>query len=200
MSDRSEVLLLEERAGQPYSQGHMAMYETVAALLQGQPGRILEIGFGVGYGLRKLIEADCINSYVGIERDPLCVGHVTRTLMVEQLPGVYLLEADFLTITDAQIRSHFGEANADVSLCIEVLEHVPRSKGLDFLVKLRNITSQALLLSTPNSNTSTHGIYRPAQVLKLLEMAGFPHVACLSWQWTTFFLATLEPMNGSRRR
>ena len=48
---------MKERGGKGYAPMHQAMYKTIVELLRDKPANILEVGFGIGYGLELLMEA-----------------------------------------------------------------------------------------------------------------------------------------------
>src|SRR5262245_33601462 len=65
--DCNEYLALMRRRGKDYSKGHRIMYEVPIVALTGQRRRILEAGFGIGWGLERMLRADIVETYVGYE-------------------------------------------------------------------------------------------------------------------------------------
>lgn len=109
------------RDGRIHSYAHQI--ETVVAL---KPSRILEIGQGPGMvaaALRSL-GIDVVTLDAQAELDPNLVGSVT------QIPA--------------------PDKSFDVSLCCQVLEHLPFEKFVSALTELRRVTRHGLVLSLPD--------------------------------------------------
>lgn len=167
---------LQKRHGAEYSLGHRLMYDTPITLLTGRKSKILDVGFGVGYGLDRMIAADIIDRYVGFEPNPdsfnyvkARVGHryeLVQEPFVKAVPGF------------------------DHVFCIEVIEHVEMDKHARFLSALRSSTVRTLWLSTPDvRNVPSEGV-RMAQTWKtMLNDAGFNDVTVHTEQWTVLFIA-----------
>jgi len=57
-----------EKYGLPdYSKGHQRMYGGPIELLRGEPCSIIEVGFGIGYGLKLMDSSLRLSSYFGVE-------------------------------------------------------------------------------------------------------------------------------------
>lgn len=182
----NEVQLHRKREGKEYSLGHRAMYESAIALLQDKPAKILEVGFGIGWGLDKMLKANCVDEYLGVEPCKESFDFVTQYLETNPNPKVTLEHACWTDLMESRIEKDFI---ADFSFCIEVLEHIPGHEHYAFLKKLAKFTDKALFLSTPNKKTSSHGLVAPDQCADFLKLAGFKSVTWIEWQWTTFFTA-----------
>ena len=175
----SEVELLRKRYNRPYSRGHRAMYEAVAALMQEKFGYILEIGAGIGYGAQILAEKNCFSEITMVEPSGDCYDYILKNV------PKFSMNLIPTTFQEASLPGEY-----DVSTCIEVIEHIPREQWHDFLTKIHMHTIKTLFLSTPNIETSPHGVATPKEVCAALEKAGFEYVSYFEWQWTTFFMAT----------
>ena len=89
------------------------MYTGPAELLADGRSEILEVGFGIGFGLEVLTRKNCFRRYVGVEIDGACYDYV-RSLPVGQRPDVTLLCGDFRELAlDDQF---------DYAFCIEVID------------------------------------------------------------------------------
>ncbi len=159
------------------------MYTTVAEMLSDRPAKILEVGFGIGYGLKTLINAKCLQRYLGVEIEKDCCEFVEPLSKDHDLT---IINGNWLTIDDSQIKS-WGR-KADFSLCIEVIEHIASFNRQRFVARLLEHTDKALFLSTPNINTNGHGVMTAEETKLLILGAGFKSVVYIEWQWTTLFI------------
>jgi len=187
MGEMNEVQKLKERHYQPYTEGHRRMYTTIAELLGNRPAKILEVGFGIGYGLDLLVRLNCVKKYLGVEKDKDCFDYVRSWRMGHrQSERIKLIHADWFTMNVDEIDWLGG--GADFSLCIEVIEHMEKIQALAMLTRILPQTKHALFLSTPNSTTQEHGRLSTEEVRELVWNAGFRSVAHVEWQWTTLFV------------
>ena len=159
------------------------MYTAVAEMLSDRPAKILEVGFGIGYGLKTLIDAKCCGRYLGIEIEKDCCEFVEPLSKDNNLK---LINGNWLTIDDSEFK--FLAGKADFSLCIEVIEHIASFNRQRFVARLFDHTDKALFLSTPNINTNGHGVMTAEETRLLILSAGFKSVVYIEWQWTTFFI------------
>jgi len=176
------------RGGAPYSEGHRRMYTTIAEILGNRPAKILEIGFGIGYGLEQLFKSKCIEDYFGVEIDKECVDFVENLMFhfedsYDDKSVITLKHADWLEMPIEEL-----EFFPDFTLCIEVMEHIKEAQWLPFLQKIKPQTKHALFLSTPNKNTHRHGVMSVEKTRRLILAAGFNSVAQVEWQWTTLYV------------
>jgi len=115
-----------------------------------QPGdRVLDVGFGLGYGLR--IMAEKAEELMGIEVDKKAVSHAQR--LVPNIPEICELK---------HYNGHsipYDNNFFDVVSCIDVIEHVPDYMNL--LEEMKRVSNRVILLSTPNrlpENTKSDGM------------------------------------------
>jgi len=169
----NEYKNLVARKFQAYSQPHCALYGVIAEMLSYHPARVLEVGFGIGYGIQQLIQKNCLKYYVGIEPDKEnydYVMHQSKMPNLDRLINSGWLEADI------------GTEMFDFTLCIEVVEHTPKNLISQFVKKLHDHTKGVLFLSTPDINTNRHGIFTKAEIVEALKLSGFKDVVDIEWQ------------------
>lgn len=174
----NEVEKLKERHYQPYSEGHRKMYTVPIDLLSGQQKHsILDVGFGIGFGLSEMIKCDCFTSYTGLEPDIETYQFVKNNSLYGH-QNINLINQSLL-LYEGLIQ--------DYVFCIEVIEHI-EEKDLDiFIRKLSNNTGKCMFLSTPDIRDSPHGIKTSLEWRELL-FAGFSDVVFVRSQWTTLFV------------
>ncbi len=184
-----ELHNLNMRGGADYTEGHCRMYTPIAEILGNCPANILEIGFGIGYGLKKLLESNCVGNYLGIESDKECVDYVSNKGSYGLTTNAKMLLAckDWTKIDDEFVRKHFG-GQADFVLCIEVVEHVAGPVRSEMVKKALTHTGKTMFLSSPNSETSGHGVMSVAECRAFILSCGFNSVAHIEWQWTTMYV------------
>lgn len=171
----NEYRALQKRHGKPYSLGHQIMYEVPIWLMRGKKRRILEAGFGIGWGLGRMLEEGVVGSYVGYEPCKEAFDYVQEK------------HGKSLDVTLINEPFHGSNKPFDHVFCIEVLEHVPMEGHMAFLRALR-ATGGTLWMSTPDVSTSAEGVRTAGEWRDMLKMAGFGEVVVLEEQWTTFFM------------
>jgi 2-polyprenyl-3-methyl-5-hydroxy-6-metoxy-1,4-benzoquinol methylase len=100
---------------------------------------VLDVGFGLGYGLNILaIKASAVS---GVDVDPKVYGYCQQTLVGRnpRLRDLLLYKGDRLPFKDEQF---------DLVTCVDVLEHVERYDA--FLTELLRVSRQGVFISTPN--------------------------------------------------
>jgi hypothetical protein len=173
--DCNEYENLRRRRGGDYSPGHRVMYEMPIRLLSGKRRNILEAGFGIGWGLDKMIEAGIIEHYVGFEPNKDSFNYVASRV---QQPGVELRHGGFVR-----------QRPADHVFCIEVIEHVPPGGHAGFLADLRASTAKTLWMSTPDIRKHpSEGVRTCDEWKAMLKAAGFADVTLHREQWTVLFI------------
>lgn len=208
-----EAAAHKARRGRPYSEGHRKMYTGPIEILAGQglPGLdILEIGVGIGVGLRMMLNANIVANYYGVEpdRDSFSMAASRAGKEAEEVrvspdsiwfrknkSQVSLFCADFLgLIRDDSSTDASALPVCDFTFCIEVIEHVSASDVPAFLKAIHSRTRRALFLSTPNGAQSSHGVATSQEWKRVLTLAGFD-VASVVRQWTTLYVC--EPRRSS---
>lgn len=100
--------------------------------------KVLDVGFGLGYGLKIVTEK--ARKLWGIEVDKKAVSRAQR--MVHDTLGICELKHyDGRTIP-------YDTSFFDVVICIDVIEHVPEYKSL--IEEMVRVSKRVVLLSTPN--------------------------------------------------
>ena len=166
------------RGGRLYSEGHRRMYDGPIRLLAGSSSDILDVGFGIGYGLEQMTKHRVIGSYVGYEPSKDSFDFVAKQF--GRMPNIKLRHAPF------------GEPDRtfDYVFCIEVIEHVSDHQRSTFVGNLRKATGKTLFLSTPDrQKVPQHGVFTEAELKTALRAAGFSTVILLSEQWTSLYIA-----------
>lgn len=104
-----------------------------------QPGdKVLDVGFGLGFGFK--IMAEKAAELSGIEIDRKAVASV-QNLVSERIEICEARHYDGVSIP-------YGNKSFDVVTCIDVLEHVPDYLGL--IKEMVGVSRRIILLSTPN--------------------------------------------------
>jgi ubiquinone/menaquinone biosynthesis C-methylase UbiE len=111
--------------------------------------RLLEIGFGEGYGA-EIVES-WVGEYVGVEVEPQAVAHATEKY---GRPTVSFVHYD-------GVRLPYDDASFDLVIAFQVLEHVPDPDA--FLREARRVTrsGRCVLIVTPNRNHRVRDGERP---------------------------------------
>ncbi|GJL49709.1 MAG: hypothetical protein NPIRA01_09360 [Nitrospirales bacterium] len=113
-----EQLEPHEVTGQLTLQLHLERYEFAAA--QANPGRILDIACGVGYGTKILFEGNPQNSEaIGVDCSEDSVSYARKQYAHA---NIQFILADAMDYTD--------EKNFDTIVSLETIEHVPDPHGL----------------------------------------------------------------------
>lgn len=179
--DSREFDRLKERGFGPYSLGHRRMYEKAIATMRSvgpTPARVLEAGFGIGYGLGEMDKAGILAAYVGYE--PNRASFIYTKAKYQHGDNMLLLNVPFLPNLDPLF---------DFTVCIEVIEHVPTEDHLTFLTGLRTM-APVLCFSTPDiTRQPREGVRTAGEWLDLLARAGFGYVRMDSAEWTTYYEA-----------
>jgi 2-polyprenyl-3-methyl-5-hydroxy-6-metoxy-1,4-benzoquinol methylase len=176
--DCNEYENMMQRRGQDYSLGHRIMYETPVRLLTGHKRNILDVGFGIGWGLDQMVKADIISSYVGYEPCLASFNYVK---------GRYRDRGN-VALKHAPFAAH--GVKYDHVFCIEVAEHVPMDGHAKFIEGLRESTGGTLWFSSPDVRRHrSEGVRTPDDWKRLLCQAGFSDALILAEQWTTLLVA-----------
>jgi len=191
--DSREYDRLVEREFRDYSEGHRYMYlEAIRQIeaecgLKGRPVDIFEAGFGIGYGLKKMLEAGIVRSYTGCEPQADSFNY-TAGEAAKWAGGDFgklsLLHAPF----DSSLVS--GGQSFEHVFCVEVIEHVPLPGHSDFLEKLRSLLAPGgtLWLSTPCIKRNAREGVRPTEEWEyMLHEEGFAEVVVDRSRWTYLY-------------
>jgi len=116
----------------------IAAYQ-LAAYKYIQPGdSVLDVGFGLGYGLKMMAEK--AGKLVGIEIDRRAVSHAKG--LVQEVPMIQeVRHYDGLHIP-------YDAGHFDVVTCVDVIEHVPNYMAL--IMEMVRVSRRTVLMSTPN--------------------------------------------------
>lgn len=179
-SDSREYDMLVRRKFKPYSLGHRMMYTLpITTELGGNKHRIFEAGFGIGWGLEQMIKAGVIESYVGCEPNKDSYNYVAKTYKGANLT---LLNEPF---SPELAKKHAG--GFDYAFCIEVIEHVPGEKHVEFLRGLKGI-APVVFFSTPDIRKAPkEGVRTTEEWVDLLKEAGFKMVSVHDREWTHLY-------------
>lgn len=182
--DSREYDRLVERDFKPYSRGHRRMYEIAIAEIKGGPlgargARVLEAGFGIGWGLDQMLAADILRNYVGYEPNRDSYLYVANRLKDhERHVDLALFNMGYEPLLSPDY---------DFGFCIEVIEHVPAEKHLTFLKALRQQVP-VLFFSTPDIRKSPkEGVRTTEEWVAYLHSAGFRDVTVNTDHWTHLF-------------
>lgn len=203
--DSREYDRLKERQFQPYSKGHRQMYELGIADLKARGfgrihdeitgAKVLEAGFGIGWGLGRMVEEGVIRQYAGYEPNFASYTYTTG-LFGDGLPlGASAVETGTERIPVGNIllfNEPFAvklEPDFDAAFCIEVIEHVPMDKHADFVRDLFRM-APVLYFSTPDIRKApTEGVRTKEEWTDILFAAGARTVFKDDSNWTTFYRA-----------
>jgi len=100
--------------------------------------RILDVGFGLGYGLQLMSKKAAY--LAGVDIDPKAVKAAQK--LVGVIPGL-----QELCIYNG-ILLPYQQASFDVVTCVDVIEHVPDYRGL--LEEMLRVAARLVFVSTPN--------------------------------------------------
>jgi len=176
--DSREYQQLVRRKFRPYSRGHQMMYLKPITQLSGNRHRILEAGFGIGFGLDRMVTAGIIGDrYVG------CEPNTDSFLYVQsrhsRTPNIELVPSGFL---DMDVDGEFDHA-----FCIEVIEHVPMDQHLEFLTKLRDAAPMVWFSTPDKDRVPREGVRTKDEWVDLLHSAGFSRVFVDTSHWTYLY-------------
>lgn len=176
---------LKRRGFKPYSQGHQNMYNLAIEQI-GKPSRIFEAGFGIGFGIQKMLEAGVVKSYSGCEPNTASFLYVQNELKLasEVAPFVTLYQDVFDTVMAEGLTAH---GRFDDAFCIEVIEHVPMTQHLQFLIDLRRMAPR-LWFSSPDKDKSKEGVRTTREWKTLLKQAKFDVVKVDQSNWTYLYI------------
>lgn len=175
--DCNEYENLLRRRGANYSAGHCVMYETPIKLLSGKRRSILDVGFGIGWGLDQMVKSEIIGNYTGFEPNADSFNYTAKRHRDSE--GVELVHGPFKRVPK---RDHV--------FCIEVIEHVPMSGHAAFLADLRASTEKTLWMSTPDVRKHPgEGVRTWEDWRAMLDESGFDNVTVHREQWTVLFIA-----------
>ena len=180
--DSREYDRLKERNFRPYSKGHRFMYEEAIRQIQaredGEPITIIEAGFGIGWGLDRMLDAGIVLDYIGCEPNADSFNYVSGRMSGEE-PISRLLNVPFTEDVTPRV--------SDYGFCIEVIEHVPMDRHEAFLSGLRS-RCNVLFFSTPDKNkVPREGVRTTAEWTRLLHEAGFRTVEVNTSKWTYLY-------------
>lgn len=138
---------------------------------------VLDVGFGLGYGMR--IMAAKAREISGVEIDAKAVVTCQRTM--RQLPRIRELKH-----YDGQVLP-YADSTFDVVTCIDVVEHVPNY--VSFIEEMLRVSRRVILLSTPNRRPEyTRPDGQPKNCWHLREwspdeLEGILNQLCATWEW-----------------
>lgn len=175
-----------------YSAGHRKMYHKAIEVI-GKPSRIFEAGFGIGYGLQKMLAANVVQEYCGLEPNKDSYDYVAHARGPGGVPGLALASRPDVELINSEFSQHVadrlttaGVAPYDEAFCIEVIEHVPAHLHLQFLIALRQMAPR-LWLSTPDSSRSKEGVRTERDWTVLMKQAQFERVEVDKSEWTYLY-------------
>lgn len=175
----NEYAALVGRKHHDYSVGHQIMYLAPIMMISGKPNRILDVGFGIGFGLRHMLASQAVGTYVGYEPNVDSFNYVRSHAPV----------ADHILLINEPFANE--GRNFDYSFCIEMIEHVASKEERNrILSDLSMATDKTLFLSTPDRTRNDHGIYSEVEMRQSLYAAGFDNVTCIPEQWTNLYIAS----------
>jgi cyclopropane fatty-acyl-phospholipid synthase-like methyltransferase len=176
--DCNEYDNLKRRNFEPYSDGHQVMYEVPIALLANKRWTICEAGFGIGWGLGRMIEEGIVAQYVGFEP------------CADSFEYVRKIHHGNEQLTLHKRGFEYPGQKFDHVFCIETIEHVPMDGHAKFLSDLRKTTGRTLWFSTPDIRKhKTEGVRIWEEWKTMLHEAGFRDVTVHREQWTVLFVA-----------
>lgn len=178
------------RKFKPYSVGHQRMYTKAIAHIVEDIYRttdkvsVFEAGFGIGFGIQKMVEAGILKSYTGCEPNRASYEYTAGLIAgLRPLQHVRLYHDSFDQSMATGLTSH-GQFNE--CFCIEVIEHVPMEQHLEFLIALRQMAPR-LWFSSPCKTKSKEGVRSLKEWTTLLRQARFETVDVDASEWTYLY-------------
>lgn len=150
------------------------MYEAGLVLLDESTASVLDIGSGIGWGLRRARELGFKGEWTGIEPCRESFDYLRSQYPDEDWHHCGLMDSPV--------------GLADYVFCIEVIEHLDRADLMPFLIKLRSLCRKGAWISTPEADRHPHGTLTRVEVIKALKSAGFENVVVNAEQWTTLYI------------
>lgn len=151
----NEYTNLVNRNFKDYSVPHQDLYESIANDVNGL--KVLEVGAGIGFGIKKLIEAGAV--VTAIEPELEAYNYVKNQELA-------------CTLLHTSLENFKTSETFDLGVCIEVLEHLSMADVHKFLTAA-STKCKKLILSTPNRSLSDHGRFLPEELTHVLYCAGF---------------------------
>lgn len=170
-----------------YSLGHRRMYlKAIEAIAAGKgESRVLEAGFGIGYGLKEMGLAGILESYVGYEPN-----FDSFNWTQANMSGWIGIPAGRTLLLNMGFEVPALNPKFDDVFCIEVIEHVPESGHLDFIRNLGTVLAPegTLWFSTPDKiKAPKEGVRLTGEWVQMLHDAGFASVLVDVSEWTHLF-------------
>lgn len=174
MIECNEYEALKERGLEDYSAGHRRMYEAGLVLLDRSKASVLDVGSGIGWGLKRARELGFEGTWTGVEPCAASFNYLRETYPAATWHHCGL--------TDAPVEA------ADFVFCIEVVEHIDREQLPAFLARIRSLCRKGAWISTPEIDRDPHGAFTRVEMVAALKAAGFENVVVNAEQWTTLYI------------
>lgn len=166
-----------------YSLGHQKMYTKAIDQIKPGTSRVFEAGFGIGFGLVKMVEAGILERYLGCEPNQKSFDYVRA--MTFSPADIVLMHEPFSQVMADRVTVKVG-SRFDEAFCIEVIEHVPMDQHLEFLIALRQMAPR-LWFSSPDKNKSKEGVRTIKEWTTMLRQARFETVEVDTSEWTYLY-------------
>lgn len=167
------------RGGRDYSVVHQVLYLAPIMLIAGKPHSILDVGFGIGFGLRHMLEANCLGRYVGYDPCTESYEFVRNTFGGDSR----------ITLINERFRG--TDASYDYTFCIETIDEIQDEEArIDFLQQVSLATYKTLFLSSPDRSRNDRGVYTEHEMVRRLYKAGFDNVIPVTEQWTNLYICS----------
>lgn len=195
--ESTEYDRLVKRKFKPYSLGHQRMYTKAIERIHAElprtevaeaRARIFEAGFGIGFGLQKMVEAGIVESYTGCEPNRASYDYTAGIVAgLKPLERIHIYNESFGQVLADRMAEHgFEQYPFDEAFCIEVIEHVPMDQHLEFLIALRQMAPR-LWFSSPDKTKSREGVRTIKEWTTLLKQARFEKVDVDVSEWTYLY-------------
>ncbi len=185
--ESKEYERLVKRGFKPYSLGHQRMYANAIDRIKAERPdgvRIFEAGFGIGFGLQKMVEAGIVKSYTGCEPDQPSYDYTAG--QVAGLKPLHHIDIYHDSFDQTMANGLTAHGQYDEAFCIEVIEHVPMDQHLEFLIALRQMAPR-LWFSSPDKNKSKEGVRTVKEWTTLLKQARFESIDVDVSEWTYLY-------------